>query len=404
MTVGVLLIGGTLVVGEPEQLAVAKEEQISEEKLWSDDFRWDTSHPGYGQASSTAYGPTEEEQIVVNPEGVTFLLAPWNDAVEPGVRLADEWQPDLIHLQTHWVWPVARAIQQRLGIPLVYTVHSIDRAEYEVGNEPGLLETGANQEAALAAAERVIALTQNEKDVLTQYYPWARDRVRIVGNGIDDTVAARRAVRKKKREKPLLVLYSGRLVDRKGIAELLAAIPAVLDKMPSTRFVLAGGPPGIAGQELKKHWLSSELDSYWDQIHFTGWLTAHQLAELYCAADILVVPSWYEPFGMVILEGMLYGLPIVAAEVGGPAEILEHGRTGWLFPARDADALGQALLHLMRKPRLRRQLGSMAALEVRGKWLWPKIVRNIKNVYRQAISIRSPARPSRRRKIYTRSR
>jgi glycogen(starch) synthase len=93
-------------------------------------------------------------------------------------------------------------------------------------------------------------------------------------------------------------------------------------------------------------WLPPDLKRYRDHIHFTGWLTAAEIARWYSAADVLAVPSWYEPFGMVILEGMLYGLPIVAAKVGGPSEILEHGRTGLLCPPKDSDALGDAILYV----------------------------------------------------------
>lgn len=98
----------------------------------------------------------------------------------------------------------------------------------------------------------------------------------------------------------------------------------------------------------------------------------------------MAVPSWYEPFGMVILEGMLYGLPIVAAAVGGPSEILEHGRTGILCPPKDAEALGDAILKLVIDSRLRRQIGIAAAEQVRDKWLWPHVVRKMREVYREA--------------------
>src|SRR2546421_5438680 len=87
--------------------------------------------------------------------------------------------------------------------------------------------------------------------------------------------------------------------------------------------------------------------------------------EWYDSADVLVVPSWYEPFGMVILEGMLYGLPIAAADVGGPSEILEDGRTGLLFPPRDADGLASALIALLSDPKLCLTLGQAGAREVR---------------------------------------
>jgi glycogen synthase len=107
------------------------------------------------------------------------------------------------------------------------------------------------------------------------------------------------------------------------------------------------------------------------------------MALRYASADILVVPSRYEPFGMVILEGMLHGLAIVAADVGGPAEILEHGRTGLLFPPRDVMALSSALQRLLKNPEERNALGRAAARQVRRKWLWKHLVPPMLDVYRE---------------------
>jgi glycosyltransferase involved in cell wall biosynthesis len=109
------------------------------------------------------------------------------------------------------------------------------------------------------------------------------------------------------------------------------------------------------------------------------------MASWYASADILAVPSRYEPFGMVILEGMLYGLGIVASDVGGPAEILEHGRTGLLFPARDVAALSNALQRLLRYPGERYSLGRAAARQVRSKWLWKDLVRPMLEVYQECL-------------------
>src|SRR6185369_13894545 len=115
------------------------------------------------------------------------------------------------------------------------------------------------------------------------------------------------AAKKKRSDKSLVILYSGRFVDRKGIPELVQAIPQVLDQAPNVRFVLAGGY-GMAA-DIESAWLDDSLRPYRSRIEFTGWLTPDKVAECYRRADILVMPSWYEPFGMVILEGMLHGLP-----------------------------------------------------------------------------------------------
>jgi glycosyltransferase involved in cell wall biosynthesis len=103
----------------------------------------------------------------------------------------------------------------------------------------------------------------------------------------------------------------------------------------------------------------------------------------YSAADVLVVPSRYEPFGMVVLEGMLHGLPVIAAEVGGPADILEHGRTGLFFPPRNGTALAAALRQLVENDEDRRRMGHAAACEVRQKWLWERLVPDMLDVYRE---------------------
>jgi glycosyltransferase involved in cell wall biosynthesis len=187
-------------------------------------------------------------------------------------------------------------------------------------------------------------------------------------------------------EAPGLHLYTGRFVERKGVRELIAAIPRVLEHAPETRFVLASGHRHCSGAEMEHWWLPPELQEYRSRIHFTGWLTPEQLAGWYAAADVLVVPSWHEPFGMVILEGMLYGLPIAAADVGGPAEILEHNRTGVLFAPRDVEALAQEVTRLVMEPDLRRRIGTAAADEVRHKWLWPHIVSTMRDVYLETMN------------------
>ena len=345
-------------------------------------------HAGYALDSSDLVEHSEVDdrvQAITWREGVTIFHVPSYLAVEASVRVVRAWKPDVVHLHVYWLWPAAHAIQERTGVPLVYHVHSLDRAEYEIGHGPSECATQwVVQEEVIASADRVIALTLSESELLSDYCPRVQGKVRIVGNGIDDNATARAAVGKERKTNSPLVLYTGRFVERKGLRELIAAIPRVLEQAPTTRFVLAGGHRHCSGADMEYWWLPPELKQYRDHIHFTGWLTPTQLAEWYLAADVLAVPSWYEPFGMVILEGMLYGLPIVAAAVGGPSEILEHGRTGILCPAKNAEALADAILKLVMDARLCRRIGVAAAAEVRNKWLWPHVVRKMRGVYHEA--------------------
>jgi len=316
----------------------------------------------------------------VGDGGVEFFQVSPDEAVDAGVRFARQWRPDVVHLHSAWLWPVARAIRESTGTPLIFTVHSLDRAEYEIGEFVNRWEL---QETVIAEADRLIALSRSERALVTRYCPKAHDRLRIVGNGIDDSAVARDAAARRRGSEPPLVLYSGRFVERKGVRELLGAIPRVLARAPATRFVLVGGYGG--GAEIERAWMAEELRPYRGQVHFTGWLTPHEVARWYRAADILVVPSWYEPFGMVVLEGMLHGLPVAAAAVGGPAEILDDGITGVLFPPKDVEGLTHALLRLVEHADVRRRLGMAAAEAVRVRWLWPHLVEKMRTVYLETL-------------------
>lgn len=370
MTMGVLLVEGDLVVDDPDHLA-----------------RYGAGRPRGRPGTRPVEGG---ERAVVDRDGIRFFQASWSDAAETGVRLGHRWRPDIIHLHTAMVWPVAEVIQRQTSTPLVYHVHSVDRAEYHIGQEPQpWLAHSHAQDAAIASADRLIALSGDERDLLIGYYPEVRDRIRVVGNGIDELDVAQ-PPRDQQPSAPM-VLYSGRLVERKGIRELLAAIPRVLEVAPTTRFVLAGGPPPLTGDEVAAQWWTPDLEPYRAQIHFTGWLSPSELADWYRAADVLVVPSRYEPFGMVILEGMIHGLPIVASDVGGPAEILEHGRTGLLFTPKDVDELTESLVRVVCDGSLRRGLGAAAAEEARRNWTWARRVASMRQVYEELIPIRLAA-------------
>src|SRR6266699_1320057 len=326
-------------------------------------------------------------ESAADPGGVTIFHLSWFDAMEASVRLVEMWRPDIVHLHAFWLWPIARAIQKRLGTPLVYTVHSLDRAEYELGQgPPECLTQWEIQEAAITTSDRVIALSRSEKELLMQYCPGVGDRVRIVGNGIADNCRAHGARPEKRRSEPLQVLYIGRFVERKGIGDLFSAIPSVLARAPASRFILIGGHRHCSGAEMEHRWLPPALSPYRSQISFMGWLAPDEAEEWYDTADILVVPSWYEPFGMVILEGMLHGLPIVASAIGGPAEILEHERTGLLFPPRDVEALARAVLQFVENPAQRRDIGAAAVEEVHREWLWRRIVEKMRCVYQEIMS------------------
>jgi glycogen synthase len=343
--------------------------------------------PGYH--SSAPEAPNNSDFTSWKIRNVTVWAIPHAAAVSESVEFARRWRPDVIHVHVFWLAHVAAAVRKATGVPLVYTVHSLDRAEYELGQGPPECVTQWPMQAGLINdADRIIALTQEERDLVGQYCPAARHRVRVVGNGIEDTVHARKHARMRQLRQCVTVLYTGRFVDRKGIKEILNAAPEFLRAGPHVRLVMAGGHRHANANDLADYWLPASCKPVRDQILFTGWLASEQLAEWYAEADILVVPSWYEPFGMVILEGMLYGLAIVAALVGGPKEILIGEHTCLFCKPKDVASLAAQVIRLIQDPALRSDLGTKAATDVRWRWLHEHVLGRMSSVYIEAASIR----------------
>jgi glycogen(starch) synthase len=341
---------------------------------------------GYGELAADEGDPGTVCAVRARP-GLSVLPVPWSEAHRAALELCRSWRPDVLHLHVFWLWELAQHLQQQTGLPLVYTVHSLDVAEYELGNGPrSCLDQWQLQQAVLAHADVVHAPSQSEAELVVRHCPLLAGRVVVAGHGIESLGKPRAKPRMSNGSEEVTVLFVGRFVDRKGVRELLGAIPNVLDRAPRTRFVLSGGQRGVTASEAESNWLSPNLVPHRSRIRFTGWLPPEEIAGWYERADILVVPSWYEPFGMVVLEGMRAGMAIAASKVGGPAEIIEDGRTGLLFPPRDQEALSDAIVRLTTKPSLRRRLGVAAADEVDQRWLWPAAVERLRAVYVAAVS------------------
>lgn len=341
---------------------------------------------GTGRRRAAAGGgpPTlrSPRALETEPHGITVRPVSWDDHLEIGVPLAAAWRPDVVHLHAPWLWRLASAVRERTGSPVVYTVHSLAIAERDIGGQPASwMFHGPVQEEAIGGADHLIAVSRSEQEVLTRYYPTARGRTSVVGNGIDPAEWAGAHTSRAADGSPV-ILYAGRLDVRKGTADLIAAMPQVLERFPGARLVIVGSDHSGSPADLAERWLPWGARSS-PSIRFLGWLGPAELGRWYRRADILVVPSRYEPFGMAVLEGMLHGLAVVAAAAGGPAEILDHGRTGYLVPPGDTGSLASALVRLLERPGLRARLGAAAAREARRAWGWDRPVEEIRRLYRR---------------------
>lgn len=162
------------------------------------------------------------------------------------------------------------------------------------------------------------------------------------------------------------VLFVGRLERVKGFSLFLEAAQLVLRECPSTRFRVAGANhPTLPHAEVDQMIRSYSLQ---DHVELLGHVPWHRLVALYQEASLCVVPSHYESFGLVALEAMACGVPVVAARAGGLPEIIEDGMTGRLFPAGEAPALANAIASLLRNRDERIQMGSAGRERAQSKF------------------------------------
>ena len=179
------------------------------------------------------------------------------------------------------------------------------------------------------------------------------------------------------------ILSLGRLVERKGVDTVIQAV----GRLPGTELVVAGGPTVAFDSDPEVRRLRREADRVGaaDRVHLVGAVSRGDVPTLIRSADVVVCTPWYEPFGIVPLEAMSCGRPVVAAAVGGLVDTVVDGVTGVLVPPKDPDRLAVALQELLGDPDRRRRLGEAGAARVADKYTWPKVAADTEQVYRRIL-------------------
>jgi D-inositol-3-phosphate glycosyltransferase len=275
---------------------------------------------------------------------------------------------DVLHAN-YWIsGAVGHRLKHELDLPLVATFHTLDRvkAEAGVGDDP---ETRARIEGeTVNCADLMVAATDDEREQLVTLYGAARDRVEVVPPGVDhqlfvpgDRAAARRALRLDPEGRVLL--YVGRIQPLKG-ADLAVRCLGELDDDVS--LLVVGGPSGTDGEAevlgLRELVADLGLD---DRVQFVPPQTHDRLLAYYQAADVCLVPSRTESFGLVALEAAACGTPVVAADVGGLGSVVDDGRTGFLVSGRAAADYAAPVDLLLSDPELARAMGANALARLR---------------------------------------
>jgi len=178
-----------------------------------------------------------------------------------------------------------------------------------------------------------------------------------------------------------IILFVGRLVHEKGVHTLIEAMPKILRYLPGARLLIAGRGP--AEESLRRLAASLGLGG---SVSMVGFVPDDERNRLYGMASAAVVPSLYEPFGITALEAMAAGAPLIAADTGGLAEIVNNGVNGWQFYAGSSNSLADAVLHVLHSPEEARRAAEVARREVLSTYDWGAIARGTIDVYDEVLS------------------
>ena len=282
---------------------------------------------------------------------------------------------DLIHLATPGPTGIAAWLLARvLDAPLLGSYHT-ELAAYAV------LRSGQAQLEALA--KLMLGTFYGACDLVLSPSPATDEGLRSIGipgerigrwvRGVDLDRFDRSLPRRDQMPGKVSVLYAGRLSREKGITLLADAFLEARRSDPRLHLVLAGGGP-------EESYLRERLGS---GATFLGWLAGEELARAYASADALLFASHTDTYGQVIVEAQASGLPVVAVAEGGPASLIEHGKTGLLAPA-NAEALAGELLRVVSAPLLRARLRHNARAAVSGR-TWPTALGQLADGYRTVL-------------------
>ncbi len=309
---------------------------------------------------------------------------------------------DVIHSHYWLSGLVARELRRRGSgfehTPIVHMFHTLGHLKNRVAAGPQEREPEQRirgEAEVMQFADRLIAATPQERAQMVWLYGAEPDKISVVPCGVDLNLFHPIPQDEAKRVLGLpldrcIILFVGRIEPLKGIDTLLRAIALLAPEMPCWReelaVVIIGGAPGAGlaatnAEMARLERLRAELGLQ-DLVTFQGAQAQDTLVYYYSAAEMVVVPSHYESFGMVALEAMACGVPVIASNVGGLAFSVQDGRTGYLVPSGDAAAMAERIRQLLKDPDLRRRLGKQAIDRAR-RYGWPTIADQIVAIYEQ---------------------
>ena len=324
---------------------------------------------------------------MINPNNFIDWIMQLNfNLISKATELINKEGPfDVIHAHDWLVAYAAKTLKDSFKIPVVSTIHAT-----ESGRNSGIhdeVQRYINDTEWMLTYEstEVIVNSNFMKSELQRLFGLPYEKINVIPNGVNLNLynGVERDYNFRRQyaaDNEKIILYVGRLVYEKGIQNLIAAIPKVLNNYHDSKLIIAG--KGGMIDELRDEVRRLNIEN---KVYFTGYLNLTQVTKMYKCADVAVFPSTYEPFGVVALEGMLSGTPVVVSDVGGLNEIVEHRVNGMKSYAGNPNSIADSILELLFNPELCANVAKAAKAKVKSQYNWNKIAQDTHFIYQKAI-------------------
>ncbi len=333
--------------------------------------------PLYPYVTSAKYGEGKAPQRY----GLTLADEVRRYAIEAR-KLAAEEDFDVIHAHDWLAYPAGLAAREVSGKPLIVHVHA---TEYDrTGGHSPNSEVYAIEKEGLWGADRIVTVSDFTKQMVIKHYGLPPEKIDVVHNGVDAAFSAgpvsgkiAEHLSRLKSAGGQIVLFVGRLTLQKGPDYFLALAKRVLKFEPQTYFVVAG-----SGDMERQMIEEAARDGLAERMIFAGFVRGVELEALYRAADVYVLPSVSEPFGITPLEAVAAGTPVVICKQSGVAECLRHALKVDFW---DVDEMTNQVVALLRHPTMGRTMSTHSQQEL-GHLTWRAAAEKCFNIYRQLVS------------------
>jgi D-inositol-3-phosphate glycosyltransferase len=290
--------------------------------------------------------------------------------------LSRQWtasRPDIVHAHFWMSGLAALEAARPLGIPVVMTFHALGvvkrRHQGSKDTSPG--DRLRIEERLVRTADRIVATCSDEVFELMRLGA-TRSRVRVAPCGVDLSMFSPDGRTERRPNNRYRLVFVGRLVERKGIGNVISALADV----PDAELVVAGGPDRAElehDREIHRLRSLAEEAGVADRVVFRGRIDRTDLPALLRSADAVLCVPWYEPFGIVPLEAMACGVPVIASAVGGLIDTVVDGTTGLHVPPRSPERIAEALNELLPDEQRRRTFGEAGARRARSRYSWDRV-------------------------------